>query len=198
MKGDITLKILEIVGETVVNTIDLVGAILSSGYGASYGKIQYELSRRQSDREIKSFRKKIYNQNKQKYYNLIYKLKRDNLIKENTEKNKKYFVLTEKGESKLFDLLARRKNKFPENIYNKENGNNLIIVAFDIPEIEKRKREWVRAALKNLDFKMIQKSVWVGKVKIPKQFLDDLLKLRLIDFVEIFEVSKSGSLKHII
>jgi len=42
-------------------------------------------------------------------------LKRDNLIKENTEKNKKYFVLTEKGESKLFDLLARRKNKFPEN-----------------------------------------------------------------------------------
>ena len=125
-------------------------------------------------------------------------MKRDDLIEENTEKNKKHFVLTEKGKNKLLNLLTKRKNKFPENAYKKESGNNLIIVAFDIPETEKRKRGWVRAALKNLDFKMIQKSVWVGKTKIPKQFLDDLLKLRLIDFVEIFEVSKSGSLKHII
>ena len=55
----ITLKILEIVGGAAVNTIDLIDAILSSGYGASYGKMQYEFSKRQSDREIKSFRKKI-------------------------------------------------------------------------------------------------------------------------------------------
>ena len=91
MRGDITLKILEIVGGAAVNTIDLIDAILSSGYGASYGKMQYEFSKRQSDREIKSFRKKIHNQDKQKYYNLIYKLKRDDLIEENTEKNKKHF-----------------------------------------------------------------------------------------------------------
>ena len=45
---------------------------------------------------------------------------------------------------------------------------------------------------------MIQKSVWIGKVKIPKEFLDDLFKLRLIDYIEIFEISKAGSLKNLI
>jgi hypothetical protein len=45
---------------------------------------------------------------------------------------------------------------------------------------------------------MVQKSVWVGKTKIPQDFLDDLFKLKLVDFVEIFEISRTGSLKHLI
>ena len=80
--------------------------------------------------------------------------------------------------------------------YSKEKGQFTIVV-FDIPEKERSKRAWIREVLKNLDLKMIQKSVWVGKVKIPKQFIDDLDKFNMVDFVEIFEISKAGSLKQI-
>jgi hypothetical protein len=55
----------------------------------------------------------------------------------------------------------------------------------------------MRSALKNLGFRMIQKSVWVGKVTLPEDFLSDLRQLNLISCVEIFEVNKAGSLRHI-
>jgi len=32
-------------------------------------------------------------------------------------------------------------------------------------------------------------------VKIPKDFIDNLAELKLIEYVEIFEISKSGTLK---
>ena len=67
----------------------------------------------------------------------------------------------------------------------------------DIPESERKKRAWLRSALKNLNFKMIQQSVWIGKVRIPEEFLRDLRNMHLTEYVEIFEISKAGSLQQI-
>ena len=44
---------------------------------------------------------------------------------------------------------------------------------------------------------MIQKSVWQGTTKIPEDFLQDLNDLKIIDFIEIFQISKKGSLEKI-
>lgn len=196
-RGDISLKILEFIGDLVVGTGDLLAAFLSAGYGASYSKIEYELSKKQKERDKKSLQKEIRREVKQKYYNLIYKLKKSGLIEEKTKKEGKFFGLTKKGRNKLLQLRKRNKEKLPETIYLREDSDKFVIVIFDIPETERRKRSWLRAALGSLGFKMVQKSVWVGKVKIPKGFLDDLFQLKLIDFVEIFEISKTGSLKQI-
>ena len=84
-----------------------------------------------------------------------------------------------------------------EKTYEKESSERVTIVIFDIPEKERRKRDWLRAVLKNLGLKMIQKSVWIGKVKIPEALIKDLKRLNLIECVEIFEVSRTGSLEHI-
>ncbi|HDH31265.1 MAG TPA: CRISPR-associated endonuclease Cas2, partial [Candidatus Wolfebacteria bacterium] len=134
---------------------------------------------------------------KQRYHSLIYKLKKDNLIKESVKGDKKFFIITKKGKDKLSLLIKRNKKMLPKIFYQKEKGDKFIIIAFDVPETERIKRDWLREVIKNLGFKMIQKSVWIGKIKIPKEFLNDLLKLKLVDFVEIFEISKIGSLKHI-
>jgi len=128
---------------------------------------------------------------------LIYKLKRSGLIKEKTKEGNKFFSLTQKGKIKLSQLKKNSRERLPEIIYQKAKSNKFTIVIFDIPETEKRKRSWLRVALGNLGFKMIQKSVWLGKVKIPKRFLDNLFQFKLVDFVEIFEISKTGSLKQI-
>lgn len=94
-------------------------------------------------------------------------------------------------------LKEKSKKLLPAVAYQKEKSDKLIIIAFDVPETERKKREWLRAVIKNLGFKMVQRSVWIGKIKIPKEFMNDLLKLRLVEFVEIFEISKTGSLKQI-
>lgn len=199
MKGDITLKILETIGDATVNFSDLWGAFLGAGYGASYGKIQYLASKQREAREKRKSQRDIKNQEKQKYYNLIYKLKRDGLLKEEVKHSKKWLFLTAKGREKIISLKTRFIKALPENNYPKESGDKkFLIVIFDIPEVEKKKRVWLRLALRNLNLSMLQRSVWAGKVKIPKLFIDDLRRLRMTDFVEIFEISKTGSLKHII
>ena len=65
---------------------------------------------------------------------------------------------------------------------------------FDIPEEKRRKRAWLRATLKNLEFKMEQQSVWIGRTKIPKRLVDDLDRFGLLDYVQIFEATKFGTL----
>jgi hypothetical protein len=44
---------------------------------------------------------------------------------------------------------------------------------------------------------MIHQSVWVGKGEIPEDFVKDLGNLNILEFVEIFEISKTGSLNKI-
>ncbi len=192
------MRILEVVGGATVDAIDLFDAFLNAGYGASFNKINYEMGKRSRARLEKNIEAAYQKQIKQRYYNFIYKLKQSDLIKEKQGDHKKVFTLTKKGKDKLMLLKRQKREKPPNYSYIKEKGDKFIIVMFDIPEKERRKRAWLRSALNNLDFKMIQKSVWMGKTKIPKIFLEDLFELKLVDFIEIFEINKTGSLKQII
>ena len=194
MKGDTTLKVLEIIADTAHGFIDVFDAVLSSGYGASYAKLQYEVSKRENAREkMKRERQAWMN-----YRALLSKLKKDGIIEIRKANEGKIISLTKRGLAKLHALRKRKKDALPEIRSTIEKSNGVLIVAFDIPEKERRKRDWLREALGRFGFRMIQKSVWIGKVKIPKEFLDSLRDLQLIDCVEIFEISKTGTLKHII
>ena len=188
-KGEITLKVLEAIGETAINFFDLMAVIIGSRYGASHGKLDYEFRKRQVRREVE----KEKQLEKQKFYDLVYRLKKQGLIQKKENKLK----LTKLGFEKLKFLRERKKEILPDNNFSAEKGNNFCIVIFDVPEVERRKRDWLRGSLGHLGLKMVQKSVWIGKVKIPKPFLNSLFKLKMLDYVEIFEITKTGSLKHI-
>ena len=82
-------------------------------------------------------------------------------------------------------------------LYAGDAAKQFTIVTFDIPERERRKRDWLRGALRNLGLAMVQKSVWIGKVKIPGELVEDMKSMRILDFVEIFEISKTGSLQQV-
>jgi DNA-binding transcriptional regulator PaaX len=86
---------------------------------------------------------------------------------------------------------------FPEPSYSAAATQQWSIVTFDIPESMKKKREWLRFALKRLGFTMLHKSVWIGKVTLPVEFLNDLDSLGLLPYVHILAVTKAGSLKHL-
>ena len=204
MKGEVTLKILERVKDAALGLTDLIDVLLSAGYGASLGKFEYEQSMRQRSRaqreamrERRQDKREQEKKLRQRLHSMFYKLERDGLLKRTDENGKPLLNLTTKGERALELLKKESKNTLPTPAYEKRKGNNAVIVIFDIPESERRKRNWLRSALKNLGFRLVQKSVWVGTMRIPREFLEDLEKLRIISFVEIFEVSRTGSLEQI-
>ncbi len=198
MKGSITLKILEITSDVAGKSADLIESFLSAGYGASRGSMRFAMkgihdrqARREREREIELVAR-------QRLHNVIYQLKLHDLIEETSSKNVKSFLkLTTKGIGKLLELNRRKERigNLPSFVYPKINSNEIIIVTFDIPETERDKRAWFRSVLKNLGFKMVHQSFWIGKVKIPKELPNDLRDLRLIEFIEVFAISKTGSLK---
>jgi DNA-binding transcriptional regulator PaaX len=198
MKGLETFRILEAVGGAIVDFAALFEAILSAGYGASAGKMQYEMSRLRKERNGKISHQQAKDRIRQRFYVMIAKLKQDGLLDQKIKHEKRVFSLTRRGKTKLIDLKMRFNKKLPDVAYPREIDEKFIIVAFDIPETDRRKRDWLRYVLRGLGFSMIQKSVWIGKTKIPEKLLGDLSKLRLLDHIEIFEISKAGSLKHVV
>jgi hypothetical protein len=126
---------------------------------------------------------------KQKLWSTLNRLKRDGLI----EKNKDLWKITKNGLMKLEKI---EPNEIKRNILEKSKpSNNLIIISYDIPERYKKERWWVIEILKILDFKMIHYSFWVGKIKVPQEFLEELKIRGILDCFHIFEVNKTGTLK---
>lgn len=196
MKGNLTLKILQTLKEMSFEGADLCEAILVAGYGASGSKIRKVADDLREKRSVKDtlFTEKRYRRNYQK---LVSKLKTQGLLKVEDRGGQDFFFITSTGRSKLAVLESEAHRRMPEVSYELASGSHPIIISFDIPEKQKRKREWLREVLKRLGLKMVQKSVWIGVGRVPKQFLEDLEKLNLLECVEIFEVGKTGTLRHV-
>ena len=69
------------------------------------------------------------------------------------------------------------------------------LVIFDIPERERKKRDILRVELIGSDFQMLQKSVWIGRRPLPKDFVAFLDSLDLKNRVHIFSVKDRGTLE---
>lgn len=198
MRGEITLKFLEFVKDFINLNMDMFEAFLRSGYGASYGKLDCELNKLRQERWQQGIKQEEIKRHRKRYAQFLYRLRRDGLIEEKMRGEKKITSLTKKGREKLEKLKERYSKKLPNaHSYDSDVGDKFIIVAFDVPEKERKKRDWIRNVLRNLKLKSIQKSLWVGKIKIPKQLINDLSELKMLDYVEIFEISKTGSLRYL-
>lgn len=191
MKGENRLKILEFLEDSSRLVGDLF-FVFSLPYGTSFGKMEYLLRKKHREENLR----RIYKE-KRRFSDLLYQLKKDNLIEE-IDKNGQFFLkLTLKGRKYLEKIQFSKSNALPNNQFQSENENLFKIVIFDVPEKERRKRAWLRAALRNLKFSMLQKSVWIGKAKLPREFISAIDDLDLASYVEIFVISRSGSLKQL-
>ena len=188
MESGVTAKILEKLSEGAMVSAAIFIGIMESGYGASYSKMQKNIDKAlenmQQGEEISEFRRKKHN-----FHLILSKLKRDGLVEKKVNK----WRITNAGKAKLVKLLRR----LPRKTYKKEADVTLKIIIFDIPEKEQKKRSWLRRRLVELGFKMLQKSVWMGKVKLPEEFMEDLRKFHILDYVDIFAVTKTGSIRTI-
>lgn len=150
-------------------------------YGGGYGYDKNETKFSYEDPEL------------QKFFSVLNRLKRQGFIEKKESKQGSLWNITKSGLEKLGFYKRKKDTK-----YDAVKDNKVKIVVFDIPECERWKRAWLREALTVLEFSMLQKSVWMGKNKIPEQFLEDLRDMRLLNRTHILEVSASGTFKEIV
>ncbi|MEK7168158.1 MAG: hypothetical protein AAB707_00410, partial [Patescibacteria group bacterium] len=124
---------------------------------------------------------------KHKFYSLLSRLKKQGFIKKEQKRKGIFWEITPRGEQRI----ERLKNifHFPRINYKTEKDSGINLIIFDIPEKHKAKRQWLRYVLLSLDFTMLQKSVWIGKNKIPEEFLKALAELDLMNFIHILKIS---------
>lgn len=187
MRGEILLKALEFIKKGACEQVIFFEAMLASGYGASMGKIDAEFDKRRKIYEARDQQIKDLKMREKRLQNFLSQMKHDGLIESEDGK----LVVSRKGKQKILKL----KNQLPARHYQTQDQKYFTIVSFDIPEKFRRKRDWLREVVRNLDYTMIHKSVWIGHTEIPRVLIQNLEDLKILEYIEIFEISKSGSLK---
>lgn len=190
ISGEIVKSILVGLATGAVITVELLDHFFSA-YNRSYKTAHSSLYGTYFKKE-KSLFDDFEDSELQKFYSVLNRLKRQGFIKKKESKQGSLWNITKRGLERLG--FYKRKKDFK---YDRAKDNKVKIIIFDIPERERWKRAWLREALTMLEFSMLQKSVWVGKSKIPEQFLADLRDMRILHFIHILEVSASGTIKEI-
>ena len=104
------------------------------------------------------------------------------------------FGLPISGDHKGRIKRTHRKRKFYYITFHSEferSSPKNLIVMYDIPHTMKKERDWFRRQLKNFDYIMIQKSVWVGPSPLHKDFLDYVKLVGLKKQLKTFKLAKS-------
>ncbi len=200
MKGEKLLKILEVVAGAGEGMIGFFEAFTRAGYGASAYWIAHTQDKLACERETRRREEKEEQKECERFRNMLRYLESCGLVKKDKIYGGKWKI-TDQGKNKIEKIRTKKfKNGLTPSIldYERKAGKQLVIVAFDIPEKERSKRDWLRAVLGHLGFKMLQKSVWIGKVEIPQELPGDLKALGLMKAVEILTISKAGNLRHLV
>ena len=153
--------------------------ILCSGYSVSYKKLRKKVLGNTYPTNRNPVRSNAL-------YLTMARLKNNGLVTKNgdlikiTKKGKEWH--TKKKESILPNHSSKTDTK-------KDYIKN-IIIAFDIPESYRRKRDWLRIELTILGFSPIQKSVWFGSAPLPQNFIKDLNDLKMLQYLKFFKAQE--------
>ncbi len=195
MRGSLFIeKTLEVLRNQAESSADLFEALTTpsrSEFGRKKARILGLGPKRFKTNWAESFR------DRQQFYSLLDHLKREGLVESKRKERSSTWKITPRGRAKLKEMVLRNLYANVSAKYDEAApASSLKIITYDIPTSEKQgKRAWLRWALKNLGFKPLQKSVWLGKRKIPARFLEDLRHRRMLPYIHIIEVANAGTLR---
>ena len=153
------------------NTVSdhLIAFLLSAQSIKIYRKILWSrLKSRQEGLSVMAFRQHIYRLNKRGIIETqgdFINICRENLLK-----------------------FSIKNHSVMKNIH--PNKTEKILISFDIPEIKKKTRDWLRNQIKYWDFEMIHKSLWLGYGPLPKEFNDRLKQIGIYENIRVFKIRK--------
>ncbi|MCK5413710.1 MAG: hypothetical protein KAI57_05065 [Candidatus Pacebacteria bacterium] len=121
---------------------------------------------------------------RQKFNQLIYYLKKNGYIKiKNLEQNKGV-ILTKKGEEKILRIKLKTKKK------KGRADKKWQMIIFDIPEKKRHLRDLLRSKLYLLNYKMLQQSIWICPYDVAKETEFILRKYSLDPYVKLFLIEE--------
>ena len=124
---------------------------------------------------------------------ILSRLQREELVARDGAKKKSLWRITRKGRGHL--RLSTQTEKLAKIEYTlPRKDGKLRMVAFDIPEQQRKKRNWLRVQLIACDFKSLQKSVWVGTRPLPEAFINEIDALNLSSHVHIMSIGEKGTM----
>lgn len=129
---------------------------------------------------------RIRRYDRRQFYNTVYNLKKRGLIRVKQEGLNKFVELTKKGELQI--LLAKAVIAKPHNWDGKWR-----LIAFDIPEAAKEKRNQLRRLLKQNQFLKLQASVYINPYPLNREAILYLKSSGLIDYLRIIKVEEMDS-----
>jgi DNA-binding PadR family transcriptional regulator len=183
----LTEIILDMLGEGLSSDL---ATIFLGNYSASYKMMRRKLLN--SDFKTKTeATAELERRLRFNFYSTLSYLRKQGFI-EKKQRDKKGYLwhLTSLGREKL--KILREKSKWlPRCHYEVKKDNVLKIIIFDIPEKERFKRVWLRRQLLVFNFRPLQKSVWIGKNKLPGEFMVDLHNFDILQYIHIFHIRKS-------
>lgn len=184
-------KILEILQTQSENAVDLLDIMTSSR------PVSYRKARRSFLYGVPEFKTDWadWYRKRHAFHSLLNKLKREGLIIKAEKKRGSLWRITTSGLRKLKGLKKKKTSVLPARMYRANASSGPVIIAFDIPERERRKRNWLRVALFSLNFRKLQQSVWIGTTGIPAELMSDLKTQDMLPYVHIFSVSKKGTIE---
>lgn len=187
-------KILEILQGQAESTVELIDIALSDR-STSYRKARRSLL--QAPAPFKTDWADAYRQ-RRVFYATLNRLKRQGLVTGRKSGRRSVWRITKRGLRRWGLLRQSHSNPFSlrnVDLAGEPRKPGITIVAFDIPEQEKFKRQWLRGCLKLLGFSLLQKSVWIGKRRLPEKFVHALRQEEMLRYVQIFGISKTGTIE---
>ena len=130
--------------------------------------------------EIKSFKE---------YYEELSSVKKDNLRVNIWRLQQKGLIEKKEGFLKLTSLGLRYFNLVKKDCYKKWDGKWRIIM-FDIPEKIRRERYWLRSQLQLLEYKPLQKSVFLGKFPLDENLFKQITERRLSHYINLITIGE--------
>lgn len=105
--------------------------------------------------------------------NAVMKLKQHGWLEKKKIQDKIYYQITREGKtSRLI---------FNSKTFSRIRGRTATIVIFDIPEEKRTFRNFIRRLLKNMDFTMLQRSVFITPYILPEDFYRLLRETKLLE-----------------
>jgi len=123
------------------------------------------------------------------FQSVLSRLKQQGLIE--CDSKKRVYFLTEKGK----ELAGYIKDRY--SILQKPWDRQIRIVIFDIPEKKRVYRDWLRSELSLLEFKPLQKSVYIGKYPLPQSLIEEIDRCNIAQNVFIFTVKEISREKEV-
>ena len=99
--------------------------------------------------------------------------------------------MTAKGKTLVKNNAEKRKAYERTRMASQEKKDTIVI--FDVPELRRTLRDYLRSELVALGYEQLQKSVWIGGGPLPEAFMGFVKEKKLTETMHIFTIAKKGT-----